>query len=63
MTGLILLAAVLLCPVVMGTAMLLMWREMRRGHAPEHPSSPPDAQTEGGSEMTSTRDEAHAPGA
>jgi hypothetical protein len=32
----ILLVAVLVCPVVMGTAMLLMWREMRRGgHGPE----------------------------
>jgi hypothetical protein len=28
------LIAVLICPVVMGTAMLLMWREMRRGHGP-----------------------------
>jgi len=31
MNGLVLLFAVLICPVVMGTAMLLMWREMRRG--------------------------------
>lgn len=31
MNGIVLLVAVLICPVVMGTAMLLMWREMRRG--------------------------------
>jgi hypothetical protein len=31
MSGTFLLVAVLICPVVMGTAMLLMWREMRRG--------------------------------
>jgi len=28
---LVLLAAILVCPIVMGTAMLLMWREMHRG--------------------------------
>jgi ABC-type nickel/cobalt efflux system permease component RcnA len=59
----ILLIAVLICPLVMGTAMLLMWREMRRGHASgpadgtpstrdEHPHSNKDRATE--------HDEAHA---
>ncbi len=43
MNGIVLLVAVLICPVVMGTAMLLMWREMRRGHAtPPIEGSPPD---------------------
>jgi hypothetical protein len=31
MEGLILLIAVLVCPVVMGTMMVLMWRGMRHG--------------------------------
>lgn len=30
MSSLILLVAVLVCPVVMGTMMVLMWRGMRR---------------------------------
>ena len=42
----IFVVAVLVCPVVMGTAMLLMWREMRRsGHSrtsPEDSSPQPD---------------------
>jgi hypothetical protein len=39
---LVFLIAVLICPLVMGTAMLLMWREMRRGHvtATDAPSPP-----------------------
>jgi hypothetical protein len=32
MRDLILLVAVLVCPVVMGTMMLLMWRGMKAGH-------------------------------
>jgi hypothetical protein len=32
MRDLILLVAVLACPVVMGTMMFLMWRGMRAGH-------------------------------
>jgi len=47
MSGIVLLVAVLICPIVMGTAMLLMWREMRRGHAsvPQADSpSPPEEQ-------------------
>lgn len=31
MEGVILLVAVLICPVVMGTMMFLMWRGMRQG--------------------------------
>ncbi len=31
MEGAILLVAVLICPVVMGTMMFLMWRGMRHG--------------------------------
>ncbi len=64
MGPLILLIAVLICPVVMGTAMLLMWREMRRGHAharAEDSASPPQEQPHSHSAMASKRDEAHAP--
>lgn len=59
----ILLVAVLICPVVMGTAMLLMWREMRRGHSstPAADSlSPPEKHAQSQPEMESKRDEAHA---
>jgi hypothetical protein len=42
----ILLIAVLVCPLVMGTAMLLMWRGMRGGghsrESAEEPSPQPD---------------------
>ena len=57
MSGIVLLVAVLICPVVMGTAMLLMWREMRRGHPPEPTAHSP---SESQPEMESKRDEAHA---
>lgn len=60
---LVFLIAVLICPLVMGTMMVLMWREMRRGHEPgpaddatatptEHPHRGKDRETE--------HDEAHA---
>jgi hypothetical protein len=57
MNGIVLLVAVLICPLVMGTAMLLMWREMRRGHSPE-PAA--DSPSESQPEMDSKRDQAHA---
>ncbi len=41
MNGIALLIAVLICPVVMGTAMLLMWREMRRGGHGSPREAPP----------------------
>jgi hypothetical protein len=62
MNGTVLLVAVLICPLVMGTAMLLMWREMRRGHSttPGADSpSPPEKQAQSHPEMESKRDEAH----
>ena len=58
MSGIVLLVAVLICPLIMGTAMLLMWREMRRGHSPPPASeapSPPEKQSE-----SQGRDGAHA---
>jgi hypothetical protein len=42
MDSLILLIAVLVCPAVMGTMMLLMWRGMRHGHQGTEPP-PPEA--------------------
>jgi hypothetical protein len=57
MNGTVLLVAILICPVVMGTAMLLMWREMRRGHSPEPGAHSP---SESQPAMESKRDETHA---
>lgn len=57
MNGTVLLVAVLICPLVMGAAMPLMWREMRRGHSPEPGANSP---SESQPEMESKRDEAHA---
>jgi len=62
MNGIVLLVAVLICPIVMGTAMLLMWREMRRAHASEPQAdspSPPEEQRQSQPEA-SKPDEAHA---
>ena len=61
MIGIVLLVAVLICPLVMGTAMLLMWREMRRSHSPEPAAhSPSESQPQSDPEMESKRDEEHA---
>jgi hypothetical protein len=63
MSGIVLLVAVLICPVVMGTAMLLMWREMRRSHSPSPGAdspSPPENQAQSHPQMDSKRDEAQA---
>lgn len=61
MNGSVLLIAVLICPVVMGTAMLLMWREMRRGHSPTPAAdAPPPEPSASHPELESKRDEAHA---
>jgi hypothetical protein len=63
MEPLILLIAVLVCPVVMGTAMLLMWREMRRGNSPTPAAdspSPPEEKSQSHPEMESKQDEADA---
>lgn len=60
MNEIVLLVAVLICPVVMGTAMLLMWREMRRGHSPEPAAeSPSERQPQSHPDMEPKRDEAH----
>ena len=61
MSGIVLLVAVLICPVVMGTAMLLMWREMRRSHSPTPAAdspSPAEKQAQRHPEIESERDEA-----
>ena len=65
MSEIVLLLAVLICPVVMGTAMFLMWREMRRGHSPRpaEDSQPPGTQAQSQPETEARRDEAHARGA
>ena len=62
MSGIVLLVAVLICPVVMGTAMLLMWREMRRGghgSAAEDRTRSPESRHDDPA-TASKRDEAHA---
>ncbi len=62
MNGIVLLVAVLICPVVMGTAMLLMWREMRRGShgsTAEDRAAPPEP-PQSNSVTASQSDEAHA---
>lgn len=43
----LILLAVLACPIVMGTMMLLMWRGMRTGHGSrdEHEESAPAGKT------------------
>jgi hypothetical protein len=61
MSGIVLLVAVLICPLVMGTAMLLMWREMRRGShgsTAEDRAAPPEPLQS--NSTASQSDEAHA---
>ena len=57
------LIAVLICPVVMGTAMLFMWREMRRSHGPgraDDAAAASEEQPRRHAGTNSESDEAHA---
>jgi hypothetical protein len=55
----LILLAVLACPIVMGTMMLLMWRGMRAGHGSkdEHEEpAPPKTSTSGQREEAGSED-------
>jgi hypothetical protein len=54
----LILLAVLACPIVMGTMMLLMWRGMRAGQESgnEHEEPPPPTITSGQGEESGSKD-------